>query len=373
MKFTIEREVLVKAIGLLQGVTRRSNTIPVLSCAMIRSDGDDRIVVTGTNLDTTVEEIIGASIVEPGSFVTPASTLNEIVRRLPEGSEISFETAEGSNDVKIRSGRSRFTVNGLAVDDFPQARDSGFTHTFEILAADFKRMIDLTRFAMATDETRYYLNGIFVEAVVEGGADVLRFVSTDGHRLSVADMPQPEGTAGMPSIIIPREAIIEIRKMIDDVVGPVTVSVSDVRFQVRTETRTLTSKLIDGTYPDYRRVIPTANTIMASIDRKLLSEAVARVAAVTSEKSRAVKMEITADNSRLVTMNHEGGGATEEIDVKLEGDDITVGFNVRYLLEMIDQVNDDVVTFAFASDAAPALIRSPKDSKSVFVLMPMRV
>ncbi len=371
MKFTIDRAVLSKALEPIQGTIKRGNVIPVLEGVSIESTDDGRLLLTGTNLDLSVESFAAANVEEPGRILPNFSTLHEIVRRLPDGSEISFETT-GEFEVVIRCGRSRFTVQCMDTNDFPNAGRSDYQASFDIVSGDLKRLFDHTRFAMSSEETRYYLCGVYFHVAEIPESNVLRAVATDGHRLARVDSVLPEGAENMPAIIIPREAVGLMRKMLDDVAGPVRIEVSTSKFRLSANDRVLTTKLIDGQFPDYNRVIPTGNGIVARYTRKDLLEAVARVSSVNTEKTKSVTIEVKPEGSVLIAKNPNAGEAYEEIDSELEGDPISIGFNARYIVELVDQIDDDTVEISFGDSVSPALFRAP-DADDVFVLMPMRV
>ncbi|WP_310496187.1 DNA polymerase III subunit beta [Sandarakinorhabdus sp.] len=373
MKATVERATLLKCLGHIQSVVERRNTIPILSNVLIeaRSDG---LRLMATDLDLQVVETIAAAIDLNGATTVSAHTLFDIVRKLPEGSQV--ELAVAGEKMSIIAGRSRFSLATLKRDDFPVIAETDLPTRFTLTAGQLKDIIDSTRFAISTEETRYYLNGIYLHAM-PGPPAKLRAVATDGHRLARIEIDLPEGAADMPGVIVPRKCVAEVRKLIDEYAAdaPVELSMSPskIRFKFSTDA-TLTSKLIDGTFPDYSRVIPTANDKLLKIDAKSLSEGVDRVAAIaTTEKTRAVKLALGRDKVTLSVTSPENGTAAEEVPADYNAAEFEVGFNYRYLLDILAQVGSDQVDVHLSDAAAPTLIRESDDSAALYVLMPMRV
>ena len=312
MKLTIERAVLLKSLGHVQSVVERRNTIPILSNVRMEA-ADDRLTLNATDMDLDMVGAVEAEVEEAGQTTAPAHTLYDIVRKLPEGSQVELEDDDGR--LMLRSGRSRFTLTCLPVEDFPVFAGGELAHSFVLAAGALMGLIDRTRFAISTEETRYYLNGIYLHEANRDGVDVMRCVATDGHRLASVELPLPDGAAGMPGVIIPRKTVTELRKLIEDGADEVTVELSDTKIRFSCGEATLTSKLIDGTFPDYQRVIPTDNDKNMEVNSKAFAEAVDRVAAISSEKSRAVKLSISDGALVLSASSPESGSATEELEV----------------------------------------------------------
>ncbi|MGB0670565.1 MAG: DNA polymerase III subunit beta [Rhodospirillales bacterium] len=372
MKLTIERGALLKALSHVQSVVERRNTIPILS--NVKMDvADGSLALNATDMDLDIVESVPCDVGMAGSTTAPAHTLYEIVRKLPEGAQVELESAGGDGQLTLRAGRSRFQLACLPVDDFPVLAGGMLGHEFTLSAADLCVLIDRTRFAISTEETRYYLNGIYLHAADRDGTPVLRAVATDGHRLASVEVPLPEGAAGMPGIIVPRKTVGELRKLLEEVDGEVSVALSETKIRFGLGGAVLTSKLIDGTFPDYERVIPTENTKHWEASRKDLTDAVDRVSAISSEKSRAVKLSLASGLLVLTATSPENGTATEEIAVTYEGESIEIGFNSRYLLDMAQQIEGDTACFGMSDQSSPTVMTEAGDSAAVFVLMPMRV
>ncbi|MDB5452600.1 MAG: polymerase subunit beta, partial [Caulobacteraceae bacterium] len=283
MKLTIERAALLKALGHVQSVVERRNTIPILSNVLLSADGD-RVGLSATDLDMEIVDASVANVEGAGQITAPAHTLYEIVRKLPEGADVSLTFNGDDPRLTVSAGRSRFNLPVLPAGDFPIMSSDGLSGAIEIDTGDLIRLIDKTRFAISTEETRYYLNGLYLHVVTEGGKVMLRAVATDGHRLALAEMPAPEGAAGAPGVIIPRKTIQEIRRLLDDAGEGVQMQVSPQKVRFEFGAAALTSKVIDGSFPDYVRVIPKDNQKVLRVDNALFAQAVDRVATISAEK-----------------------------------------------------------------------------------------
>ncbi len=370
MKATIERATLLKALGHVQSVVERRNTIPILSNVLIEAHADGALRLMATDLDLQIVESVEAQVETAGATTVSAHTLFDIARKLPEGSQVSLHAADGK--MRVDAGRARFNLQTLPRDDFPVIAEGELPTKFELPGATLKQIIDKTRFAISTEETRYYLNGIFLH-VADDAQPVLKAAATDGHRLARVTVARPDGAAGMPDIIIPRKCIGELRKLLDEVDGSVEVSLSASKIRFGLGSAVLTSKLIDGTFPDYNRVIPTGNDKILRIDPGSFKEGVDRVATIASEKTRAVKMALETDKITLSVTSPENGTAAEEVPVDYKSDGFEIGFNAKYLLDILGQVEGDMIEVHLADAAAPTLIRENDKAAALYVLMPMRV
>ncbi|MFN7399663.1 MAG: DNA polymerase III subunit beta [Sandaracinobacter sp.] len=368
MKLVVERAALLKALGHVQSVVERRNTIPILSNVLLSAD-DNSCKLMATDLDLQIVEDVPATVEVGGATTVSAHTLFDIVRKLPDGAQVTLEAASGK--VAVTAGRARFSLQTLPREDFPVIGESDLPVSFSLPAETLVTLIDKTRFAISTEETRYYLNGIFFHA--PAGAGTLRAVATDGHRLARVEIPLPEGAAGMPDIIIPRKCVAEVRKLLDERGGEVGITLSQSKIRFAIGQAVLTSKLIDGTFPDYSRVIPTANDKLLKIDPATLAEGVDRGTAIASEKTRAVKLSLDRDRVTLSVTSPENGTASEDVPADYSAAGFDVGFNSRYLLDILSQVEGDLVEVHMADAAAPTLIRESEGSESIYVLMPMRV
>jgi DNA polymerase-3 subunit beta len=366
MKATVERATLLKCLGHVQSVVERRNTIPILSNVLVEAENAG-LKLMATDLDLQVVDSIAASVATPGATTVSAHTLFDIVRKLPEGSQV--EISVSGDKMAIIAGRARFNLATLPRDDFPMIAESDLPTKFALPAETLRQIIDKTRFAISTEETRYYLNGIFLH-VVDGK---LNAVATDGHRLARVTIDAPAGSGGMPDIIVPRKCVAEVRKLLDEVSGDIEVSLSATKIRLRAGTAVLTSKLIDGTFPDYSRVIPTKNDRLLKVETKTLAEGVDRVSAIASEKTRAVKLSLGQDKVTLSVTSPESGTAAEDVPASYASEAFDVGFNARYLLDILGEIESDELEIHLADAAAPTLIRESDKSPALYVLMPMRV
>jgi DNA polymerase-3 subunit beta len=367
MKATIERATLLKSLGHVQSVVERRNTIPILSNVLIEAREDGSLRLMATDLDLQVDESVPANVSQPGATTVSAHTFFDIVRKLPEGSQVELTAAEGK--MQVIAGRSRFNLSTLPRDDFPVIAEGELPTQFELPAATLRQVIEKTRFAISSEETRYYLMGIFLHVV----DDQMRAAATDGHRLARVTIPKPDGADGMPDVIIPRKAVAELYRLLEEVEGTVEISLSPTKVRFGLGSAILTSKLIDGTFPDYNRVIPTGNDKLLKLDPKSFSAGVDRVSTIASEKTRAVKMSVDRDKITLSVTSPENGLATEEIPADYGSDGIEIGFNARYLLDILGEIDGDTVEVHLADAAAPTLLRESDKSNALYVLMPMRV
>ncbi|HEX7849360.1 MAG TPA: DNA polymerase III subunit beta [Sphingomonas sp.] len=370
MKATIERSTLLKGLSHVQSVVERRNTIPILSNVLIEATADGTLKLMATDLDLQINESVAAAVDTPGATTVSAHTLFDIARKLPEGSQVQLAAAEGK--MTIVAGRARFQLGTLPRDDFPVIAEGELPIQFELPAETLKQIIDKTRFAISTEETRYYLNGIFWH-VADDGQPVLKAAATDGHRLARVTLPRPDGAEGMPDIIIPRKCVAELRKLLDEIDGSVGVSLSSSKIRFDMGQALLTSKLIDGTFPDYSRVIPTGNDKILRIDPRSFEEGVDRVSTIATEKTRAVKMTLDRDKITLSVTSPENGTAAEEVPGDYAAPGFDIGFNSRYLLDILGQIEGDMVEVHLADASAPTLIRENDKSPALYVLMPMRV
>ncbi len=373
MKLTIERAALLRSLGHVQSVVERRNTIPILANVLVEAQ-DGTLGLTATDMDLSIVESTDAMVASSGAATAPAHTLYDIVRKLPEGAQVELETGgEDAGQLVLRSGRAQFSLQTLPTADFPRMSGGEMPHRFVLAASALRTLIDRTRFAISTEETRYYLNGIYLHTAEASGTEVMRTVATDGHRLARVEMPLPDGAAGMPGIIVPRKTVNELRKLIDETEDEIEIALSDTNIRFAFERTVLTSKLIDGTFPDYERVIPSDNDKTMQVDCRSFAEAVDRVATISTEKSRAVKLNIANNTLVLSASSPESGTAREEIEVAYSDAPIEIGFNARYLLDITQQIEGEEAEFAVADAASPTIVRDKADSSALYVLMPMRV
>jgi len=372
MKVTMERTALLKALGHVHRVVERRNTIPILANVLIEA-GNDRLSLKSTDLEIEATESVPADVGQSGATTVAAHVLFDIVRKLPDGAQVSLETAGQAGQMTLRSGRARFQLQSLPASDFPDLTAGEFPHKFELPAAELKRLIESTQFAISTEETRYYLNGIYLHAIDVGGAPMLRAVATDGHRLARVESSAPKGAAGMPGVIVPRKAVGEIQKLLEDPTQDVKVEISPTKARFQFGDVILTTKLIDGTFPDYARVIPANNDKRLVVDRDVFRNAVDRVSTLSSERGRAIKLSLADHKIVLSVNNPDSGSANDEIEADYDSAPIEIGFNARYLLDILGQLQSDTALVKMSDAGSPTILQDRDGAAALYVLMPLRV
>jgi DNA polymerase III subunit beta len=372
MKVTLERTALLKALSHVHRIVERRNTIPILSNVLIEA-ADGRMTLKATDLDLEATESAPAEVGQAGSTTVPAHVLYDITRKLPEGAQVSLEMSGETGQMLVRSGRSKFFLQALPASDFPDLTTGEFAHRFLLPAIELKRLIDNSQFAISTEETRYYLNGIYFHTVEVDGKMLLRAAATDGHRLARVETPAPEGAAGMPGVIAPRKAVSEVQKLLEDLSQEVTIEISPSKARFRFGDVTLTTKLIDGTFPDYARVIPQHNDKRLIVDKDSFQRAVDRVSTISSERGRAIKLSIADSRMTLSVNNPDSGSASEELEIDYDSSPIDIGFNARYLLDIAQQLSGDTALIKLSDPGSPTIIQDRDGSAAIYVLMPLRV
>ena len=372
MKLSMERSALLRAMSRAQSVVERRNTIPILSNVLIEAEGD-HVSFRATDLDIEVIDKANAMVGRAGATTVAAHTLHEIARKLPDGAMVELADDGTSGRLDVKAGRSHFSLATLPREDFPIMASAEYQTNFACPAPVLRRLFDKAKFAISTEETRYYLNGVYMHAATSADGPVLRCVATDGHRLARIDANLPDGAADVPGVIVPRKTVGELRKLLDDDEAQIAVSVSETKVRFATPEVTLTSKVIDGTFPDYARVIPAGNTKRLEVDAAEFAQAVDRVATVSSERSRAVKLVLEDDRLVLSVNAPDSGAADEELGVAYGDERLEIGFNAKYLLEIAGQVDRENAVFLFNSAGDPTLMREGNDELAVYVVMPMRV
>jgi len=368
MQFTVEKETLLKSLSHMQGVVDRKCTMPILSNINIETT-EGHIIITATDMDLQLVDQITADIKVAGDTTIPAHLLHDIVKKLPAKSVISFKLKD-NGVMAISCGKSKFSLPCLSSDNFPSTGGGDFDVKFTIDAIALRLMIDKVKFAMSTEETRYYLNGIYLHSF----NGQLRSVATDGSRLSVMGISLPSGSESLEGVIIPRKAVNEIRKLIDTGTDNVNISISKSKIEISYHNITLTSKLIDGTYPDYARIIPTTNTNKMVVNASLLSKSI-DIASIATSQSKGIKLSLTGGDLEISsTGENDGTQSSDEIEVEHNGVDLLLGFNSVFLKDAISAISDDNATFLFNENPNfPAIILDESTPGATFVVMPMRV
>ncbi len=371
MKITIDRAALMRALNHVQSAVEKRTTIPILSNVLMKAE-DGVLSLATTDMDLEISESVAANVEKSGATTAPAATLFDIVKKLPEDSAVVLELDSSGNQMTVKAGRSNFRLACLPVADFPEIGQGNLPASFSIPANELRNLIDRTKFAMSAEETRYYLNGIYLHAADNNGLSVLRAVATDGHRLARFEMPLPEGAANMPGIIIPRKTVGELRKLVEEAGDAIKVSLSENKIRFAFDHIVLTSKLIDGTFPDYQRVIPKGNDKIIEVNPKAFSRAIDRVSTISDGKSRAVKIALNGKTMTLSANSPEAGSATEDLEIN-GNDNMEIGFNARYLLDITQQIEGDGCRLTLADSGSPTIIEDASDASALYVLMPLRV
>lgn len=371
-RLKIARSIFQKCLSHVQSVVERRNTIPVLSNVLIEAKSG-KLCLTATDMDLSIDEEVVADVEVEGALTAPAHTLYDIVRKLPEDNTITLEATSDKELLVLKSGRSRFTFPVLPVQDFPLISKEDLSFKFNLSADILRLLIDKTRFAISTEETRYYLNGVFFHIAEFKGEKLFRAVATDGHRLARVEVPVPSGAESIPNVILPRKTVLELRKLLEETEGDVSIDMSSTRIMFSFSDVVLTSKLIDGKYPDYNRVIPTENDKILIADCAKFSQAVDRVSTITKDKAKGVKLNLENNTVKLSADSPESGTAKEEFEAKYDSLPIEIGFNSRYLLDIMQQISGDDVKLIMKDSNTPTIVEDSTNESCLYVLMPMRV
>jgi DNA polymerase-3 subunit beta len=366
MQFEVTKPILLKAIASVNGAVEKKNTIPVLQNIKIEAN-DDKVVLSATDMDILVTSNFKCDMKTGGTTTVPAQMFFDIVRKIPDGAIMISQ--EGTNILQIKSGKSKYNLPCIDPSEFPNLAEGELGEEITVEAAKLIEMIDKTRFAISNDETRYYLNGLYLQGLEREGGFELRCVATDGHRLALSFMPldlkAPFG------VIIPKKSVAEIRRVIDGS-ATVKIAVSRVKIKVTSDHATLVSKLIDGEFPDYDKVLPKNNTRIAVINKRAFFDAIDRVSTVATDKHRSIKLSLESGKVNLQVSTNDGSFAYEELEVNYSEEAIEAGFNSRYLLDVVGQVDKEEVLMRFKDGNSPALVEA-KGMNSVFVIMPVRI
>lgn len=372
MKVIVERGDLLKAMSRAQSIVERRTTIPILSNVLIEAIGD-KISLRTTDLDIEIVERVNATVEQDGNTTVGAHTLHDIVRKLPDGASIHLSVDQVSSRLEVKAGRSRFSLATLPREDFPIMANSEYESNFSIAPGVLHRLFEKSKFAMSTEETRYYLNGVYFHVATTSKGRVLRAVATDGHRLAQIDESLPEKFSDMPGVIVPRKTVGELRAILESNDDTISVSVSETKIKFHNASLTLTSKVIDGSFPDYTRVIPKDNKKKMEVDASYFAQSVDRVSTISSERARAVKLNLQKNQLVLSVNSPDSGAADEELLVDYDDDDLEIGFNAKYLQEISAQVDGSNALFSFNTPSDPVLMQETTDDSAIYVVMPMRV
>jgi DNA polymerase-3 subunit beta len=375
MEFKINSSDLLKALSHIHGIVEVRHTLPILSNIILKAK-ENELSLSSTNLDIYCADKIKAEVSIEGEISVSAVTFFEIVKRLPSGSEVVMTMEEGENEIILKCGRSKFNLSTLKTDDFPIISDNDLSTNFILSADELIRIIDKTKFAVSNEETRYYLNGIFLHKADRNSIQFLRAVATDGHRLAQYDIPLPQGAEEITGIIIPKKTIFELRKVLDDANGDVSISLNENKIKFTFNDLKIISKVIDGTFPDYTKVIPQNNNKNFKTNNNELKNAIDRVSAVAANeesKSKAIKLSLEDNKLNLSVESQSKGSANEIIDISYDGDKVDIGFNSKYIIDICNEVDGEEVDISLLDSVSPAIILDKTDENLFFVLMPMRI
>ena len=366
MRFSLQREVLLKPLQQVVNVVERRHTLPVLAnlLAVVK---DGQLALTGTDLEVEMVARTAAEDTRDGETTIPARKLFEIVRALPDGSRITVTQAD--DKITVQAGRSRFTLAALSANEFPAIEDIELVERVRVPEAALKELIERTSFAMAQQDVRYYLNGLLLDL----RENALRCVATDGHRLAMCEAPLPAGAHTRRQIIVPRKGVLELQRLLEGGDREVELEVGRNHLRVRREDVTFTSKLIDGRFPDYDAVIPIGADKEVRVDRDVLRAALQRAAILSNEKYRGVKVEVSPGQILLVAHNPEQEEAQEEVAAETKVDGLAVGFNVTYLLDALSALREETVLIALRDANSSALLREAGNDRCRHVVMPLRL
>jgi DNA polymerase III subunit beta len=365
----LEKTHLMKALSHCQGVVERRNTVPILGHILLETQANT-LKITATDLEISYIETLPAHIKTKGSTTVSAHLLFEVVRKLREGSEIELKMSETGDFLHLNSGKSTYNFACLPVVEFPVMTTEELPCSFKIHAAELSRLIDKTRFSMSTEETRYYLNGIFFHKTEDG---FLRAVATDGLRLAQAQVELPTETADLPEVIISRKTIHEIRKLIDEAPEEVAISLSENQVRFVVGSSILISRLIEGKFPDYEKVIPLDNNKTLEVEVKAFAEAIDRISIMSTDKLRPVKIRVDGGAMVLSAHSTDTGNAIEELEVKYSGETADFGFNARFILDVTQQISSEFLHLFIGDEDQAIIAKDGVDPSALYVLMPMRV
>lgn len=367
MRFTMHRDDLLKPLQAVQGVVERRQTLPILANFLLAIDAG-RLWVTGTDMEIELVASTPLPDAEPGEVTVPARKFVDICRSLPADADIRLEV-DGER-AQVRSGRSRFTLSTLPADDYPSSDSLAGELTLNVSQGALKRLIELTHFAMAHQDVRYYLNGLLFDI----GEGVLRAVATDGHRLAIAEMPAP-GVETARQVIVPRKAISELLRLLGSGDEEVTIEVGSNAIRIALPEVRLTSKLIDGKFPDYRRVVPTEESSdkQVVVDKALMRQALARASILSNDKYRAVRLSLEPGQLRVIANNPEQEEAEDEVEVDYGGEKLEIGFNVTYLIDALTALPGEEAVMHLGDASSSCLITPKGEGDCQYVVMPMRL
>ena len=369
MQIQLDRRPFLKALNHQQGIVERKVTIPLLSNLLLSTQEDGFLKVVGTDLELTLVDCVPATIQKSGTVTAPAHLLYDIVRKCPDDRPIEMNLDDKTRLLNVWCGESRFQVPTLPEDGYPPMVEHHPSHTFQMSGKDLSRLIDQTRFAMSTEETSFFLNGIYLHAE----ATHLKAVATDAHRLALSWTRLPEAAKGLQGAILSRKTVIELRKLIESEDAIVEVAFSGTQASFSCEDTTFFARFVNGTFPKYTEAIPSDNSLVLEVDTASFRAAVDRVSVISSgEKVRLVRLAFENNELSLSAKGMETGSGTEKVAIKYDGEPFAVSFNARYVLDAVQQIKGDVITLQFKDAQTPVILKDSDDDKVLYVLMPVR-
>ena len=371
MKIVVEKNILFKSLSHVQSIVERKNTLPILSNIMLEAKNNS-LVLSATDMDISITEELNCSVIEDGSTTVSAHTLYDIIRKLSDETEVEIISNDGKM-MSLRAGKSKFSLSCLPKEDFPSIEIGDLENEINLNAQSFLKLIEKTKFAISNEETRYFLNGIYFHEIKLDKSKMLSIVATDGHRLAKFDLDFEGQTNNIPAVIIPKKTVSELYKLLTDYEGSLTINLNSNKIVFFIDKSILISKLIDGNFPDYRRVIPEDNNNVLKINRHAFSLAVDRVSTITTDKSPVIKFKLLKNLMNMSSVNADNSTATEDIVTEYDGNDMEIGFNSKYILEMINNLEDEIITLNFKDSSSPVTAMEETNPKLIYVLMPMRV
>jgi DNA polymerase-3 subunit beta len=371
MKFRVEKNIIFKSLAHVQSIVEKKNTLPILSNILIEAK-ENHLVLSATDMDISITDKLYCSIIEMGATTVSAQTFYDIIRKLPDTSEIEIISNDGKI-MSLRAGKSKFSLGCLPKEDFPIIEIGDLENELNIDSQKFLQLIDKTRFAISNEETRYFLNGIYFHIKQIDQSSILSLVATDGHRLAKFDFDFKESNLDIPGVIIPKKTVNELYKILSNYDGSIKINLNSNKMVFFIGDSILITKLIDGNFPDYKRVIPKDNNNVLKINRQDFSLAVDRVSTIANDKSPVIKFKLFNNLMNMSSVNSESGTATEDVVTSYSGDEIEIGFNSKYMLEMINNLEDDQIILNFKDSASPVIAIEDSNPELTYVLMPMRV
>ena len=371
MKFKISRSVFFKTLSHLQGIVDKKNSLPILANIMIEAK-DNELILSSTDMDISIIEKISCNVTEDGATTINSQILYDIVRKIDDNSDIEIISNNGKL-LTLRSDGSRFSLACLPKEDYPIIEQNNSGIDISLNSNILFKLIDKTKFAISNEETRYFLNGLYFNVTKEDNENIVTLVGTDGHRLAKFSHSIEENIEQISGVIIPKKTIYELSKLLSETEDSIKISISSNKIIFFIGKIIFISKLIDGSFPDYKRVIPNDNKYILKINRDKLLSAVDRVSTIANEKSPVIKFKLLENVLNLNTINNESSTASEDLDVNYDGDEIEIGFNSKYIMDIVNNLEDNEISINLKDNTSPIIAQENSNTNLVYVLMPMRV